>query len=862
MPSLSDLPNEIIILIAEGCDVRGKACLARSNRRLNGLATEVLLRYSVREEGNSAMYWAAEHGHINTLERMRACGAELNDSSGSRLPVVFRRLAAIMLDDIDVSRNFGFLPLHVAAQFGQDSAVHWLLKRGCRIESLAQDLCRCPTSLENEGFEGDSPPLWTSLHMAICRGNLSTAKLLISRGASLRASRDEQNFGGSSCNLLHTAARCDHPAAIEFLVGSGLVDVDEPDSEGHVALHYACSNLGNISAVKKLLDLGADVDIINDMDGHEPIYMACTQGFFEAATILLDKGLPFDCTHEASRGLLHRLPQPYQYFFRHRTLSTPAAGAGRSIWEAKREDFVRRLAQVGVGFLEWLGSQKPLSLIAKKRESLVRTLQVFLDVGADVNGRDATGKTALYYVLDGGNFDYVAASKVELLLRHGARLDVYAELGYCAFDRALAMCRSTGDASVIDFIFQHGSMANFGDGYLDRVVAHSYASHLFDECRLLTGHGATLKVPDEQLHANIRNGIDRKDLGQIDFHLDLFLDQIKPFDILDLALKRYKDGKEDEIETLKSLLARPELDSAEACAASRLLNLSCKYHANVAVARLLLDEGGEVNNFDSDWETPLSYAVDIGCRPMIRYLLLHGADPHLAPSDQDWNAHVSKSAPGKYPEHLAFGDTRYLTPFLRAISSHHAHPHGSCDTDANEKLACPLELMLEHKPLPPIPSDPESLSYVHYALAHPDSLRILLAKGADPNAGHHSTRPPLLHFLAIADDLRPAKPEAISVLLEFGADIHQADGQGRSFLTMMRRCTLAMANNALFDAELEHKKLGLAAGLMVRNFFITLDVKSGEDCVKPRPEAVADANYSEYLDRLAAYCDRKRQLEL
>ncbi|KKY29747.1 putative nacht and ankyrin domain protein [Diaporthe ampelina] len=505
--------------------------------------------------------------------------------------------------------------------------------------------------------------------------------------------------------------------------------------------------------------------------------------------------------------------------------------------------------------------QTPLALVAANRTSLVRTLQVFLDVGVDVNARGNRGETPIYLVLDGGDFDPVAAGKVQLLLRYGARLDVYSDRGYCAFDRALAISRSTGDASVVDFIFQHGTTANFGDGYLDRVVAHSYAFHLFNECRLLTGHGAALKLSDERLYTNIRNGIDRKDLKQINFHLDLFPDRIKPFEILEMALRHYKDAKEDDMEIIKSLLARPGLGSTETCLASRLLSVACKHHLKVAVARLLLDKGGQVNEFDSGWETPLSYAVDIECRPMVRYLLLHGADPHMAPSDEDWSSHVSKSTPGHYMEHLAFGDNRYLTPFMRAISLYrHEDTHESCDTDASGKLAHPLEFMLQHKPLPPISQDPESLSYIHYALAWPDSLRILLARGADPNSSGHCTRPPLLHFLAIADKLRPAKPEALSILLEFGADIHRTDAEGRSFLTMMRRCTLAMANNPLFDAELEHEKLGFAAGLLVRNFFITLDAKTGEDYVQPRPKEVADANYSEYLDRLAAYSDRQRQL--
>lgn len=862
MASLSKLPDEIIILIAEACDVRGKACLARANRRLNELATVVLHRYSVLEEGNSALYWAAEHGHINTLESMRSCGAELNDSTGSRLPIVFRRL--VPDPEGHPVHSVGFLPLHVAASFGQNATVRWLLRHGARVESLAQNLCCCHGPFIDLNFVGDDLEpnhTRTPLHIAICNGNLSVAKLLISRGAAVRSPRDDVF---DEINALHTAALCNNTAAIEFLVGSGLVEVNEPDRSGGVALHYACLQLGNLPAVQKLLDLGASQDTTDDNRfGRTPMFLACELGFFEAAVVLLDNGAPFDVS-DARNEFYLKITEPYARFAWRHSWSMPANGQERDTWEEHREDFIRRLAQLGASFHGWYATMTPLILVADDSTSLARTFQVFLDLGFDVNASDGSGRTPIFMVLGANVFDPTVASKVELLLRYGARLDKYTNHGYCAFDRALQISRTTGDASVIDFIFQHGSVANFGVGYLDRVVAHSYASHLFNECRLLIGHGASLKLSEKELHADVRNGIDRKDLKQLNFHLDVFPDQIKPHEMLEMAIKHYKDFTGEETEVIKALLARPEIDSTQPYGATRLLHVACKYHLKVAMAQILLDKGAEVNSFDPDWETPLSYAMETGCRPMIKFLLLHGADPHLASSGQDWDADVRESPPVDHWEHPTLGDTSYLTPFMRAIDSLYRHTdrHVSCQTDASEKVPRPLELILQHIPLPPIPQDPQSLSYVHYALAWPESLRILLEKGADPNSGDRCTRPPLLHFLTRVDRLRPANPEALRTLLEYGADIHREDGEGRSFLTVMRRCTLAMANNALFVAELESEKLGFAAGFLVRNFFITLDAKSGEDCVKPRPEAVADANNREYLDRVAADSDRKRQPDL
>lgn len=807
MASLSCLPDEIIILIAEACDVSGKACLARSNRRLNELTTEVLHRYSVQEEGNSALYWAAEHGHIRTLQRMRSCGAELNDSSGSRLPIVFLRFFRYPAGYYSRD-SVGFLPLHVAARFGQDAVVQWLLKNGARIESLAQSLCGCPTSLiDVSNWE----PRWTSLHLAICHDNLSTAKLLISRGAALRTPRDPRGVLESS-DVLHVAAYLNNTGAIEFLVGSGLAGVDDPDSGGYVALHYACSNIDGLPAVKKLIELGASLEIGGN-DWGTPFSLACEQGFFEAALVLLEKGAVLDITDP--ERIWHDVTQIYQdTWWVCLDPTVPAMEQGNAAWEGHREDFIRRLAQLGMSFDGHYLEYTPLTLVVADNRSLVRTMQVLLDVGADVNSEDSEGRTPIFWILDRSDFDHLTASQVELLLRYGAQLDLHSHNGSCAFDLALRIFRSSGDASVIEFIFQHSSAASFGDGYLERVVANSYGCRLFNECRLLAGHGAALNVSDENLYADILIDIEQKDLEQMNFHLDLFPNQIKPYEMIGMALKHYKDASEVEVEIIESLLSRSEIDLTEPCVLSRLLHVACKYHLKVTIAQLLLRKGGDINSFDSNWETPLSYAVEIGCRPMVKHLLLHGADPNLAPSDQDWSAHISTLPPEGYPKHLALGDARYRTPFMRAIDApnRHANTHEICHADDSEGAPTLLEFMLEYMSLPPTPQDPESLSYIHYALAWPESLRILLSKGADPNSGGHCARPPLLHYLTIAESMGPAKPEALSILLEFGADIHRTDAEGRSFMKLMSRSTLAVANKALDDAELELEKLGSQRG--------------------------------------------------
>lgn len=219
--------------------------------------------------------------------------------------------------------------------------------------------------------------VWTPLHTAICNGNLSTAKLLISRSAYVRLPR-----GGifGQTDLLRTASLYNNVAAIEFLVDSGLVDVDEPDVRGFVALHYACLKLGSLPAVKKLLDSGADPNAGEDRDFQTTISLACRRGFFEAAVLLLDAGARLS-SRDRRRECMMKIMLPYEYFAERRSSHFSATGPQRVTWEEHREEFVRRLARFEISLDGWYVEQAPLVLVATDSRSLARTLQVFLDVG-------------------------------------------------------------------------------------------------------------------------------------------------------------------------------------------------------------------------------------------------------------------------------------------------------------------------------------------------------------------------------------------------------------------------------------------------------------------------------------------------
>jgi len=78
------------------------------------------------------------------------------------------------------------------------------------------------------------------------------------------------------------------------------------------------------------------------------------------------------------------------------------------------------------------GSQHAIHLAAKKKKT--ELVKMLIDAGADLNEKDDTGKTALFYAADTNNKDAVKA-----LLKGGASITVRCN-GQVAFDVASGEC--------------------------------------------------------------------------------------------------------------------------------------------------------------------------------------------------------------------------------------------------------------------------------------------------------------------------------------------------------------------------------------------------------------------------------------
>jgi hypothetical protein len=269
---------------------------------------------SVKANAVPQVYWAVENDQYNTLKRLVDSGVDVNMLRGSDLINKFAQTFHCV-DEITMKAFTGVLdhldseamvsPLSWAASHGRDSMVQYLLGHNAEIELESTRLCECYDELFHCPYRLPKPPefhvrslvrrdpierewpdhsYWTPLHYAICNRNVSTAQLLLERGANA-------DYLGARATALHIATRWGLDETIHYLLDNDLVDIDATGNSDVTALHVAYV-AGNYDLVDKLLDKGANINLAcHAATGPWTIFsMACAEGSFDLALKYLRKG--------------------------------------------------------------------------------------------------------------------------------------------------------------------------------------------------------------------------------------------------------------------------------------------------------------------------------------------------------------------------------------------------------------------------------------------------------------------------------------------------------------------------------------------------------------------------------------------
>ncbi|XP_078360679.1 uncharacterized protein LOC144645086 isoform X3 [Oculina patagonica] len=172
-------------------------------------------------------------------------------------------------DNEEEDDDFGFTPLHLAAQNGDNTLVRAITNHpGVRVDAVTLKAGR------------------TALHIASLEGHVEVASTLISKATALLHQVD--NEGRTS---LHLAAANGHRDLLTILIGQG-AEIDAQDNIGNTALHIA-AKAGYQAVVKLLLEYGASPMIENKSED-VPICHAASERHIEVLDFLLAQKLNHD----------------------------------------------------------------------------------------------------------------------------------------------------------------------------------------------------------------------------------------------------------------------------------------------------------------------------------------------------------------------------------------------------------------------------------------------------------------------------------------------------------------------------------------------------------------------------------------
>ncbi|KAL4921318.1 ankyrin repeat-containing domain protein [Aspergillus aurantiobrunneus] len=394
MPSLNQLPPEILLSVTDRLGLNDLNSLLRTSRQLasllqprfHRLATTVTFRS--RGQQKSPLTWAAEHGRPETVRNLLAAGADATKLLDGYAPLhyavrnghadVARVLLEAGADPLQVTRN-GDVPLLPAAERGHEDTVRLLL----------------------EVADMDNPVGRTDYKRALSRavyfGHLAVARFMLDYAAALDASSAGPSGPGGKRSWL---------------------DVED--------LLYQAARAGNCDMIRLLLEYGANVPPVHRRATH-PLLVAAQNGHKEAVQVLIaaradpayeEKRPEALCSAMGSGGqsglsLQDRLYQKYD-----RDLTRPTKD-GRTPLQIALEEFsppdvIRLLLDLGadVNMRGRGGSTALHTLVRLKRHDLLQTL---LSASGSLAASDDKGNTPLLLAVTVGN---VAAAS--LFIRCGA----------------------------------------------------------------------------------------------------------------------------------------------------------------------------------------------------------------------------------------------------------------------------------------------------------------------------------------------------------------------------------------------------------------------------------------------------------
>ena len=254
--------------------------------------------------------------------------------------------------DVNAKNKGGYTALHLAAKRGQAAAAKALLEAKADIAAASKS--------------GK-----TALHyVAYYNGNLDLSKALLDAGAAVNAK------DGKNKTPLDYALSKKRTELAELLRSKGGKTTKELAAAENI---FAAAEVGDLEAIKKHLEGGADVNAANKQD-YTALHMAVRRGQKDAAALLLEKGANVNAERKGK---------------------TPLDFAG------KNEEIAALLREKGGKTGKEIKAAG--SIFSAAQSGLVDAVKTHLAAGVDVNGKNKGGYTALHLAAKKGHVEVAAA---------------------------------------------------------------------------------------------------------------------------------------------------------------------------------------------------------------------------------------------------------------------------------------------------------------------------------------------------------------------------------------------------------------------------------------------------------------------
>ena len=424
---------------------------------------------------------------------------------------------------------------------------------------------------------------------------------------------------------LPAAARAGNIELIIQLVGSGF-DVNAAQGDGATALHWA-SHRNDLELVNLLIGYGAEVDVSNDL-GATPLWLATLNGSARVTDALLTAG--------ANPNVSLKMGE------------TPLMSAARS----GNLDVVSLLISAGSDVDAAEKEKGQTALMWSVAQGHAEIADLLIKNGADVGARSKiwyqlentagnTNPSGNFKMAHGGSSAIMFAARIgnidvaRVLLDSGSNVNDKAASGVTVLTQAA----HSGHQDLAIFLLERGADPNAIDSGYTALHAAVLRSEV-DLVEALLEHGAIIDAPVEHGSPGRRFSADYSIRSQL-IGRDAFWMAAKygEVEILKILLDAGADPlvrEDDGITALQVAMGNSgsSLDWRRDRIGNQELDSEDEERRTYELARILIDEGVDVNAKDSRGRSAIHHAVLKNFPSVVEYLAMRGADIHMT-NDRD-----------------------------------------------------------------------------------------------------------------------------------------------------------------------------------------------------------------------------------